>query len=88
MHLTKEDESAFKAIEHLKQEIKELEEKIVRCEQKIKELRAKEDLEQKIFFAQEIFQLQQEKLVLTTEVLFRQNKIKRLQFATDQEAKE
>jgi len=88
MNLTQEDESAFKTIENLRREIKELEEKIALCEQKIKTLRNKEDLEQKIFFAQEIFQLQQEKLVLTTEVLFRQNKIKRLQFATDQEEKE
>lgn len=65
--------------------IKELEEQIKQidawrslCTEKIKELMAKEDMEKKIFYAQEIHALTQERNMLETHREFRRVRIARL----------
>ncbi|SDN66837.1 hypothetical protein [Desulfonauticus submarinus] len=75
-----DDASALAKIKNLEQEIEHFKQKLSECEKKIKYFREKEDHQKKIFFAQEIFNLQQEKLVIQTEIKFRQNKITKLRF--------
>lgn len=74
------EESVSTEIEKLQKEINQLEQEVKTFEKKIRELRDKEDPAQNLFFAQEIFTLQQKKLMLQTEVEFRRNKINRLLF--------
>ncbi len=47
-------------------------------EDRIRELRAREDFTNGVYFPKEIFEAQQDKLRLETEILLRQNTIKRL----------
>lgn len=47
-------------------------------EERIRDLRAREDLKRGIYFPKEIFEAQQDKLRLETEILLRQNTIRRL----------
>ncbi|MDQ7830286.1 MAG: hypothetical protein RDU30_01010 [Desulfovibrionaceae bacterium] len=47
-------------------------------EERIRELRAREDFKNGVYFPGEIFEAQQDKLRLETEILIRQNAIKRL----------
>ncbi|MDQ7031835.1 MAG: hypothetical protein Q9M37_03845 [Desulfonauticus sp.] len=74
------DASVSSEIKKLEQEIQKLQAQVKECEQQIRDYREKENYEQQIFFAQEIFQLQQQKLVLQTEITMRKNKINRLLF--------
>ncbi|MEF3697765.1 hypothetical protein [Desulfolutivibrio sp.] len=52
-------------------------------EERIRELRAREDLKNGIYFPKEIFEAQQDKLRLETEMLLRQNAVKRLRLGVD-----
>ncbi|MFZ5811996.1 MAG: hypothetical protein ACOY4F_08150 [Thermodesulfobacteriota bacterium] len=47
-------------------------------EERIRDLRSREDFKNGVYFPKEIFEAQQDKLRLETEILFRQNAIKRL----------
>lgn len=78
--ITQSEESVSAEVEKLQKEINQIEQEIKICEKKIRELREKEDPTQNLFFAQEIFTLQQKKLMLQTEVEFRRKKINRLLF--------
>lgn len=53
------------------------------AEERIRELRAREDFKNGVYFPKEIFEAQQDKLRLETEMLFRQNTIKRLRLGLD-----
>jgi len=74
------DESVSAETEKITQEILNLEKEIKECEQKIRQLRDQEDPSKNLFFPQEIFNLQQKKLMLKTEVEIRRKKINRLTF--------
>lgn len=52
-------------------------------EERIRDLRSREDFKRGIYFPKEIFEAQQDKLRLETEILFRQNTIKRLRLGVD-----
>ncbi|MFP4167923.1 MAG: hypothetical protein ACLFSY_03620 [Desulfonatronovibrionaceae bacterium] len=65
-------------IKDLKQEVQELNSQMAACESRVNELRTQEDPAAGVFYHQEIFSLQQEKLRLQVEIEFREKKINRL----------
>ncbi|QLA21001.1 hypothetical protein [Desulfolutivibrio sulfoxidireducens] len=52
-------------------------------EERIRDLRSREDLKNRVYFAKEIFEAQQDKLRLETEILIRKNTIKRLRLGVE-----
>ncbi|QLA17406.1 hypothetical protein [Desulfolutivibrio sulfoxidireducens] len=52
-------------------------------EERIRDLRSREDLKNRVYFATEIFEAQQDKLRLETEILIRKNTIKRLRLGVE-----
>jgi len=53
------------------------------AEKRARDLRSREDFKNEIYFPKEIFEAQQEKLRLETEILIRTNSIKRLRLGVD-----
>jgi hypothetical protein len=53
------------------------------AEERARDLRSREDFKNEIYFPKEIFEAQQEKLRLETEILIRTNTIKRLRLGVD-----
>jgi predicted nucleic acid-binding Zn-ribbon protein len=52
-------------------------------EERIRDLRSREDFKNGVYFPKEIFEAQQDKLRLETEILFRQNAIRRLRLGVE-----
>lgn len=81
MEQRKDVESVSDDIETLSEEFEAFKLEKETVEAQLKKLRAEEDFEKGIFFAQDIFRLQQDKLRLDTEMVIRRRHIKRLQMA-------
>ncbi len=77
---TNPNASKSPSINELEAEIAAFAQEKADCEARARELLAKEDPAQGIFYHEEIFRLKQDKLRLETEILFRTNKIARLRF--------
>ncbi|GAB7079664.1 hypothetical protein [Megalodesulfovibrio paquesii] len=77
------DASNFAEISRLREEIANLESEKRAAETRAQQLRASENPALGVYFAQEIFQAQQEKLRLEVEIKLRKNKINRLQMGWD-----
>jgi hypothetical protein len=80
---TREGGSAFDEIEALSRESESLAALKAEIESKIRDLRAGEDFKAGKFHAQEIFENQQEKLRLETEIELIRKKINRLRLSSD-----
>ncbi len=70
-------------LSQLHEEIAALENEKERTEQRVHKLRASENPDLGVFFAQEIFEAQQEKLRLEVELQFRRNKVNRIKQGID-----
>ncbi len=68
----------------LEAEVVELTEQLEKTKQSIRDLREAEDPKTKTFYAEEIFQAQQEKLRLDVDIKFRTNKINRINLGIDE----
>jgi hypothetical protein len=77
---TNPSESKSPTSDELEAEIAALVKEQTECEARAKELLVQEDPVKGIYHHQEIFELKQDKLRLTTEILFRKNKLARLRF--------
>lgn len=82
MSQVKNDE-LWNEIASLEQEMEDLSQKKKDCEQLIIDYRNKEDPAKNIFYAKEIFELQQEKLKLGVEIDLRQKKKNRILFSME-----
>lgn len=82
MSQVKNDE-LWTEIASLEQEMEDLSQKKKDCEQLIIDYRNKEDPAKNIFYAKEIFELQQEKLKLGVEIDLRQKKKNRILFSME-----
>lgn len=76
-----ENASALFPVNSLEQEIKNLQKQQADAQKKIKELLFAEDIPGGVTFASEIFDLQQSKLRLDTEIQILRNRIQRLKTA-------
>ncbi len=79
MNSPKQNGSESKTIEDLEQEIADFTQKIQSAESGVREFLSKEDVQNGVYFPQEIFALKQDIMRMKTELLFRRNKIARLQ---------
>ena len=77
----KQNACESKQIEELETEIAAFKAEKKAAECKVQELLASEDLKNGVYHHEEIFVLKQDKLRITTEIMFRTNKINRLRFA-------
>lgn len=77
------DASVFEEIESLTQEMESFKVLKAEAEAKVLELRAGEDIKAGKVFPREIFECQQEKLRLETEIELRRRKINRLRLSID-----
>ncbi len=82
MSQVKNDE-LWNEIASLEKEKEDLSQKKKECEQLIIDYRNKEDPAKNIFYAKEIFELQQEKLKLGVEIDLRQKKKNRILFSLE-----
>jgi len=82
MSQVKNDE-LWNEIASLEQEMEDLSQKKKDCEKLIIDYRNKEDPAKSIFYAKEIFELQQEKLKLGVEIDLRQKKKNRILFSLE-----
>jgi len=82
----KEEESVSAELERLSQEFEELKLQKETVEAQVKKLMAEEDPAQGVYYAQDIFRLQQDKLRLATEMEFRRRKQNRLRLAEEEKA--
>ncbi|WP_027192936.1 hypothetical protein [Megalodesulfovibrio gigas] len=77
------DASSFAEISRLREEIERLESEKRAAEQRAQQLRRAENPGAGVYYAQEIFQAQQDKLRLDVEIQLRKNKINRLRLGWD-----
>lgn len=84
--IKKDAESGLTDIPALEQEAEKFEAMKKTCEQSIKDYMAKEDPANGIFFAKEIFELQQEKLRLQVEAELKRKKINRIRLGMSEAA--
>ncbi|MCA1944367.1 MAG: hypothetical protein LDL30_03650 [Desulfovibrio sp.] len=77
------DASSFAEISRLREEITRLEAEQRAADQRAQQLRQAENPGAGVYYAQEIFQAQQDKLRLGVEIQLRKNKINRLQMGWD-----
>lgn len=82
----KEEESVSAELERLSQEFEELKLQKETVEVQVKKLMGEEDPAQGVYYAQDIFRLQQDKLRLATEMEFRRRKQNRLRLAEEEKA--
>lgn len=80
---TRADASNSEDMETLSKEAEAFRSTMSEVERKLRELRADEDFEAGRYHAQEIFELQQEKLRLEAEIDIRRRKINRLRMSMD-----
>ena len=78
MNSPKQSASESKAIKDLEGEIAVFTQEIQSATSRVRELLASEDLENGVYFHQEIFTLKQDTMRMKTEIIFRKNKINRL----------
>ena len=78
-----EEESKSISISEIESEIEQFKKDLELCVQRKKQLLQSENLSEGIFFANEIFEAQQDKLRLTAEIDIRQRKINRIRLGME-----